>query len=187
MERTTERPRTSGEQGSAPPREEPPDPARQRVGDLMSTAVYAVAEDESVPMAWELLERSGYHHLPVVQPDGRLAGLLDRADLAVVCAAPASSLSGLRVGALLRGRRPASVHAGDTLHRAATVMTYTGADALPVVGEHGHLVGLLTARDIVAGFAGRGTRQPGGERPPLPFPMIPGLPPRRDDRGTAVP
>jgi CBS domain-containing protein len=160
----------------------------QTVADLMSTALYTVAEDETVLLAWEVLERSGFHHLPIVHADGRCAGLLDRADLAVACAAPASSLSGGRVGSLLRGRRPAAAHSEDTVLKAAAVMTYNGADALPVVGEHGLLVGILTARDIVAALAGEPVRKkPSGPRHPVPFPALPGLPPRRDDRRTGLP
>jgi CBS domain-containing protein len=156
-----------------------------RVADLMSTVLYAVARDETVLVAWETLERSGFHHLPVVETDGHCIGLLDRAEVAVACAAPAASLSGHRVDGLLQGRRPAVVHEEDTARRAATVMNYTGADALPVVGDQGILVGLLTARDIVAAFAGQPVPgRPGGRRPPVPFPAFPGLPPRRHGPGT---
>ncbi|MFE4337095.1 CBS domain-containing protein [Streptomyces sp. NPDC056831] len=77
------------------------------VAVVMRTAVVTIDVDETVLVAWELLERSGSRHLLVVHPDGRCAGLLDGADVAVACAAPASSLSGLRVGDLLppAGRR----------------------------------------------------------------------------------
>lgn len=160
----------------------------QTVADLMTTAVYAVAQDETVLMAWEILERTGFHHLPVVHPDGHCVGLLDRDELAAVCSEPATILSGRRVRELLRGRRPAVVRAEDPVHKAATMMIFTGADALPVVKDHGMLVGLLTARDIVAACAGQPVpARRGGERPPVPFPTLPGLPPRPEDRRTGMP
>ncbi|MGW2376521.1 CBS domain-containing protein [Kitasatospora sp. NPDC001683] len=112
-----------------PPRAQTPS-GEQLVGEVMCTALCAVTEDESVLVAWELLERSGYRHLPVVRADGRCAGLLDRADLAVACAAPATVLSGTTVRELSQGRRPAQVHPGDTLHRAAVVLGLSGVDAL---------------------------------------------------------
>jgi CBS domain-containing protein len=160
----------------------------QTVADLMSTAVYAVAQDETVLMAWEILERTGFHHLPVVHPDGHCVGLLGRDELAAACSEPATSLSSRRVRGLLRGRRSAVVQAEDPVRKAATMMISTGADALPVVGDHGILVGLLTARDIVAACAG----QPvptwrGGERPPVPFPTLPGLPPPPAERRVGIP
>ncbi|MET9883363.1 CBS domain-containing protein [Streptomyces sp. NPDC006430] len=73
---------------------------------------------ETVLVAWELLQRSGSRHLPVVRPDGSCAGLLDRADVAVACAAPAVSLSALRVDDLLRGQGLALVHAEQSVRHA---------------------------------------------------------------------
>ncbi|WP_053747467.1 HPP family protein [Streptomyces sp. MMG1533] len=158
------------------------------VAVVMRTAVVTVAVDETVLVAWELMERSGSRHLPVVRPDGRCAGLLDRADVAVACAAPASSLSGLRVGDLLPGHRPALVHAEQTVRHAADLMSCTEVDALPVLGEDGRLAGVLTAFDVVAALSGRPVRrEPAETQPQAPPTVLPGLPPRRGYRGTAVP
>lgn len=133
-------------------------PARTVAG-VMRTAVVTLAVDETVLVDWELLERSGSRHLPVVRPEGRCAGLLERADVAVACAAPAASLSGLRVVDLLPGRRPALVHAEQTVRHAADLMSYTEVGALPVLEEDGGLGGVLTAFDIVAALAGRPVRE----------------------------
>ncbi|GAB2964132.1 HPP family protein [Streptomyces heilongjiangensis] len=158
------------------------------VADVMRTAVVTIAVDETVLVAWELLERYGSRHLPVVRQDGRCAGLLDRADVAVACAAPAASLSRLRVDELLPAHRPALVHAEQTVRRAADLMSCTEADALPVLEEDGRLAGVLTAADIVAALAGRPVRkEPADARPQPPSTVLPGLPPRRGYRGTAVP
>ncbi|MFF4587511.1 HPP family protein [Streptomyces sp. NPDC001388] len=158
------------------------------VAAVMRTAVVTIAVDETVLVAWELLERSGSRHLPVVHPDGRCAGLLDRADVAVACAAPAVSLSGLRVGDLLPGHRPALIHVEQTVRHAADLMGYTELDALPVLEEDGRLAGVLTASDIVATLAGHPVREESaGTRPQAPPTVLPGLPPRRGHRGTAVP
>lgn len=158
------------------------------VAVVMRTAVVTIDVDETVLVAWELLERSGSRHLPVVHPDGRCAGLLDRADVAVVCAAPAASLSGLRVGDLLPAHRSALVHVEQTVRHAADLMSYTEADALPVLAEDGRLAGVLTAADIVAALAGRPVqKEPADTRPRAPSTVLPGLPPRRGYRGTAVP
>ncbi|MEU3448125.1 CBS domain-containing protein [Streptomyces thermolilacinus] len=168
-----------------PPRAQqaPPAPVLERaVREVMRTSLVTVAAEETVLAAWELLERSGARHLPVVLPDGRCAGLLDRAEVAVVCAAPAVSLSRRCARDLLR-RRCAVVHHGDPVGRAVAVMDANGCDALPVVGDAGTLAGLLTAADVVSALAGRGAEVlPGvGARPPYPYPVMPGLPPRRDD------
>ncbi|MFC8245905.1 CBS domain-containing protein [Streptomyces chartreusis] len=158
------------------------------VAAVMRTAAVTISVDETVLVAWELLERSGSRHLPVVRPDGRCAGLLDRAAVAVACAAPAASLSGLRVDELLPGRRPALVHVEETVRHAADVMSCTEVDALPVLDEDGRLAGVLTAADIVAALARRPVQQkPADTRPQAPSTVLPGLPPRPGYRGTAVP
>ncbi|MPY47894.1 CBS domain-containing protein [Streptomyces acidicola] len=158
------------------------------VAVVMHTAVVTIAVDETVLVAWELLERSGSRHLPVVRPDGRCAGLLDRAEVAVACATPAASLSGLRVDQLLPGHRPAHVHVEQTVRHAADIMSYTEADALPVLEEDGRLAGVLTAADIVAALAGRpAQKEPADTRPQAPPTVLPGLSPLRGHRGTAVP
>ncbi|WP_406411367.1 HPP family protein [Streptomyces sp. NBC_01614] len=158
------------------------------VGAVMRTAAVTISVDETVLVAWELLERSGSRHLPAVRPDRRCTGLLDRADVAVACAAPAASLSGLRVGDLLPGHRAALAHIEETVGHAADLMGYTDADALPVLGEDGRLAGVLTAADIVAALAGRSARtEPADTRPRAPSTVLPGLPLRRGHRGTAMP
>ncbi|MFG3497304.1 HPP family protein [Streptomyces sp. NPDC047928] len=155
----------------------------------MRTAVVSVPTGETVLMAWELLERAAARYLPVVHPDGRCAGLLERADVAVACAAPAVRLSKRYVGDLLRGRRCVIVHHDDPVRRAVAVMDANGCEALPVLGDRGRLAGLLAAADIVAALAGRplGAGRPDETPLPVPYPLVPGLPPLRDDRVTPVP
>ncbi|MFF4762268.1 HPP family protein [Streptomyces sp. NPDC001292] len=158
------------------------------VRSLMDAAPYSVSEDESVLMAWEVMERSEQRQLPVVREDGCCAGLLDRAELAVVCAAAATTLSGRRVRDLVHARRTVTVHPEGSVVRAAAVMTDEHLDALPVTDSHGRLVGLLTARDYVASAAGLHSRAaPAGQDPTRA--ALPGLPPRRAarQRGIVIP
>lgn len=157
------------------------------VAAVMRPAAVTVDVGETVLVAWELLQRSGSRHLPVVRPDGRCAGLLDRADVAVACAAPAVSLSGLRVDDLLRGHGLVLVHAEQSVRHAVGLLAYTEAEALPVLADDGRLAGVLTATDIVAALVGHPMRgQPADHRPQAPT-VLPGLPPRSSHRGTAVP
>lgn len=74
------------------------------VADVMRTAAVTIAVEETVLVAWELLERSGSRHLSVVHPDGRCAGLLDRADMAVL-GTEAAHRRGVSTVVPLSGRR----------------------------------------------------------------------------------
>lgn len=157
-----------------------------RVRDLMSAAPYSISEDESLLMAWELLERSGQRYVPVLRKDGRCTGVLGRAELAMACAAPGTVLSRRRLCDLVRGRRTSAVHAEDSMRHAAVVMTENGTDALPVTDEHGRLAGLLTAQDYVVAAAGlppRAEPAPGTS----PISVLPGLPPRPWTRDEGIP
>ncbi|EST36606.1 CBS domain-containing protein [Streptomyces roseochromogenus] len=158
------------------------------VRSLMNTAPYSVGEDETLLMAWEVLERSGQRALPVVRADGCCAGVLDRAELAVACAGDV--LSRRRVRDLVRSRRTARIHPEESVSHAASVMTEEDTDALPVTDRHGQLVGLLMSRDYVAAAAGlhhRAAAAAVSERPARV--TLPGLPPQpaERERGIVIP
>ncbi|MEU6665928.1 CBS domain-containing protein [Streptomyces sp. NPDC046727] len=160
---------------------------RLSVGAVMNGTPYSISEDETVLMAWEVVERSGQRHLPVVRQDGCCAGVLDRAELAVACADPAVTLSRRRVRDLVHGRRTVTVHPEESTLRAAAVMTEEQVDALPVTDPHGRLTGLLTAQDYVAAAAGLHGHAGPAQEPPCPRATLPGLPPRRQGRQYGIP
>ncbi|MEU8691446.1 CBS domain-containing protein [Streptomyces sp. NPDC048665] len=156
------------------------------VRSLMDPAPYSVSEDETLTMAWEVLERSGQRALPVVRADGCCAGVLDRAELAVACAGAA--LPRRRVRDLVHPRRTVRLHPDEALSHAAAVMTEEDTDALPVTDRRGQLVGLLTARDYVAAAAGLHRRAAALAEGPARV-ALPGLPPRPGARehGIVIP
>ncbi|MET8453951.1 CBS domain-containing protein [Streptomyces sp. NPDC005209] len=158
---------------------------RLSVGALMDEAPYSISDDETLLMAWEVVERSGQRHLPVVRQDGCCAGVLDRAELAVACAAAATTLSPRTVHDLVHARRTVQVHPEDSVLRAAAVMTEEQLDALPVTDPHGRLVGLLTARDYVVAVAGLRRRAKSASQHPARA-TLPGLPPRRAERERGI-
>ncbi|MFF3585271.1 CBS domain-containing protein [Streptomyces mirabilis] len=160
---------------------------RLSVGALMNEAPYSISEDETLLLAWEVVERSGQRHLPVVRQDGCCAGVLDRAELAVACADPAVTLSCRTVRDLVHGRRTVTVHPEESTLRAAAVMTEEDMDALPVTDPHGRLTGLLTAQDYVAAAAGLHERTETVQETPHARATLPGLPPRRREREHGIP
>lgn len=163
--------------GGAPSSEGPHDVGGDPVSDVMSVALVTLAEDESVLMAWEILQRTGFHHLPVVDGTGHCLGLVERSDLAVACAMPAAVLGERDVGSLVAEQGPVSVRGDDPVARAAEVMTDAGVDAAAVVDSSNQFVGLVTARDLVSLLAGKAKRHvsPAGTGP-LVFSLEPVLP-----------
>ncbi|MEU0939043.1 CBS domain-containing protein [Embleya sp. NPDC005971] len=172
--------RTSGEPAPETASTLPAEAAvRERsVVDVMSTALLTVADDESLLMAWELIQRTGFHHLPVVDEDGRCVGLLNRGELAVACALPAISLSERYVGDLLPGGVQPQVPISARLAEVADVMTEHAVDAVAVTDDD-TLVGLVIARDLVTALAGRTSPHGPRDHGPVLFRLEPVLPPSR--------
>ena len=60
------------------------------VEDIMTTPVVTVTPETLLADVVRLMARTGLHHLPVVEPDGRLAGIVSQSDLIVSLLAEAS-------------------------------------------------------------------------------------------------
>ena len=114
---------------------------------LMSRVPVAVQPHESVASAWELIERGGFRHLPVVGSDGRCLSLID--DRIVVRALVVAGLGTPRVADVMP-RRVHCVLPSTPVRGVARVMATEHATAVPVVDAGGRLVGIVTDSDIVA-------------------------------------
>lgn len=124
------------------------------VGETMSSDLLAVTEGESAVMAWELMRQGGYHHLPVLGDDARLVDVLDAETLAAAWESGGPDRMRRPVGDFVRERPLPRVMAADRVATAARAMRTAGIDFVPVVDDEGRLVGLFTARDLVALAAG---------------------------------
>ena len=133
-----------------------------KVRDLMTREVTTLGRNQTLSLAEELMNLQRIRHLPVVDEDGQLAGIVSQRDL---------FHSGL-LRALGHGRH-ASAHVRDmlpvkevmstevtttepdaSLEEAARLMFEKKIGCLPVV-DKGRLVGILTEGDFVAHFASR--------------------------------
>ena len=130
--------------------------ADRPVDDLMSVAPDRVDSDESSLMAWEMMRRGGYHHLPVVARDNTYLGMLDAETMA-------ASWPG---GGPDRARRPVSeligacphprVRLGDPVRAAAVAMVRRRTRAVAVTDDEGRLAGILTTYDVLSALAAPG-------------------------------
>ncbi|TYB43937.1 CBS domain-containing protein [Actinomadura chibensis] len=127
---------------------------RRAVAELMSRDLLTIAEDESVLMAWELMCKAEVHHLPVADVQGGFLGVVDAQTLTAAWNATTPRDARRPVTTLLPHRHPAAVRPRATVAEAARAMLEAGTDYTPVTDEHGALVGLVTARDLIAALAG---------------------------------
>lgn len=127
---------------------------RLTASQLMSRDVVTVPLDTSIPEAYELLQATGVHHLPVVTPDGRCHAILDAEMLAEAWPPSPAEEHRRRVRDLVPAHPGQSVLAEAKLPAVADLMRATGADAVGVVDRAGRILGLVTSRDLVAALAG---------------------------------
>jgi CBS-domain-containing membrane protein len=118
------------------------------VTTVMTTRVVAIAAEARMPTALNLMATAGVRHLPVVDRD-RCVGMLVEADL-IRCLArtpgPLSAVVTLTVGELRRPARelPPTARASD-----ATRQTSLDAADAVLVTDHGRILGIVTATDLV--------------------------------------
>ncbi len=123
----------------------------------MRAPVATIAAESSVREAAALMRAREIRHLPVVDDQGRLIGIVTDRDLRQVVfdaavreqlPLEAEALGELPVRAVMTWSVVTVTPATD-LRAAAALMRERRLGALPVV-ESGHLVGMLTERDLIA-------------------------------------
>ncbi|KVK98796.1 HPP family protein [Burkholderia cepacia] len=137
---------------------------RLSCADLMTRNAIEVAPSTSVMAALTLLDRHCVKALPVVDGEGRLTGIVTRADLTRQLRRPTRLWQ--RLSARLPqsfGGQPASVasvmtrdvaYVPETMPITALVplLTHSGHHHIPVVDESHRLVGIITQTDLVTGL-----------------------------------
>ncbi|VWB41210.1 HPP family protein [Burkholderia pseudomultivorans] len=132
--------------------------------DLMTKNAVSVAASTSIAAALTLLDRHRVKALPVVDGDGRLTGIVTRADLTRQLRRPTPLWQ--RLSARLPeafGGQPASVatvmtrdvaSVPETMPLTALVplFTHSGHHHIPVVDASRRLVGIVTQTDLVTGL-----------------------------------
>lgn len=137
---------------SPPPERHP----LSRVTDVMSDQVVLISDTATVAEGWQLLSSQGVGQAPVINADGRLVGLLSRADLLRPDRLPGPDTPALAWRALLMSpvtevmvTPVPSVDAMTDIRRVAQVLLDTGLAGLPVVDEAGQVSGFVSRSDIL--------------------------------------
>lgn len=134
-----------------------------RIHELMSRHVVTVGAEASCHDAVGLLARNRIRHLPVVDGDGRLCGIVTDRDLrhhlfdpevfpAIGTEPVEQLLSKVTVGEVMSSP-VTSIDARAGLDEAARVMRDEGLGSLPVL-EQGRVVGIVTETDLLRHIVG---------------------------------
>jgi CBS domain-containing membrane protein len=140
------------------------------VGEVMTKRIVTLKETDTIRQARTGMEQFKFHHFPVVADDGKLIGLVTRADILHAASSWLSERAAERDKIILElpvsrimTKEPKAVLATEALLSAARTMTQTHLGCLLVVDGDDKLVGLLTEGDYVKlaiRLLSHGTRPP---------------------------
>ena len=138
----------------------------RRVGDVMATSVVTVDRAAPYKEIATLLAENRISGMPVLKMGREVAGVVTEADLLAAEAETAHRLrSAGRFHLTSREKRHLTLTAGGlmtapaitigphvTVHAAGRLMSSRHVRLLPVVDEHGRLIGVVSRRDLLAVF-----------------------------------
>jgi len=130
------------------------------VADIMTRNVLLAKPTYGFTEVARLFSEVGIHHLPVVDDEQRLVGIISANDVMKAYSRQLSDLSAKRVEQLdedlkvadLMTSNPVYVSPATSLHKAAELFTKHGIQCLPVV-EGITVKGIITSRDLVRFFS----------------------------------
>jgi acetoin utilization protein AcuB len=129
------------------------------VKERMTRNPITIRPDTPVTEAQAMMKREKIHHLPVMDKDERLVGIVSEKDLLYASPSPASTLSVYEMTSLLAKLRVEKVMSKNVvtaaedvpLEEAARVMADRGIGGLPIV-RGTSLVGIITESDLFRVF-----------------------------------
>jgi CBS domain-containing protein len=139
-----------------------------RVGQLMTTDLFTVHEQDVVDLVAYVMSWKHIRHVPVEDDQHRLVGIVThRALLRLVGESLASGHTGsIPVGRIMQ-RGAITVRPETPVLEALELMKRHEVSGLPVIGDDERLVGILTERDVTR-FAGQLLEQVMVGKPPDP-------------------
>lgn len=141
------------------------------VSRSMTQKVVTISKDADIIEAKELMEQHQIRHLPVIEPDGLLIGMITDRDLRSALPAaffktenPAEKmpvLPSIKVKEIM-SQNLVTLSPMDTIQDALLLIQKTLVGALPVVDNKGNLKGIVSVRDLLRAFINvLGIGQPG--------------------------
>ncbi len=129
---------------------------QRRVRDVMTTEVKTLQRNDELSVADDLMRMARIRHLPVLDDDGEVVGIVSQRDLFRGALARAlgygeraqDRILGMLVVKEVMTNNPLTIAPDASVSEAARQMLERKIGCLPVV-EGGRLVGILTESDLV--------------------------------------
>jgi acetoin utilization protein AcuB len=117
-----------------------------QVESYMSNAPITIRDDTDYWKAFEIMQEKDLHHIPVVNENEAVVGILTRFDLKV--ASMHYKEADVDVSEVMHSP-VVTISPGEPLSEAARQMIDNRIGGLPVVDGEGHMVGILTETDLL--------------------------------------
>ncbi|MBC77716.1 MAG: hypothetical protein CME64_17050 [Halobacteriovoraceae bacterium] len=111
--------------------------------DVMTCSVHTAKASDPVESAWRKMQKNESRHLPVVNDNGLITGIVSDRDLLKAGEKSNSPLSKIMVKEVLSARDTAP------LKEMALVMLHERISCLPILNDLNELVGIVTKTDIL--------------------------------------
>jgi acetoin utilization protein AcuB len=131
------------------------------VSKRMATDLISVDKEMTIFEAKKLMTDKRIRHLPVVDSEGKLLGIVSDRDMrdampSTLLKKPDYETTLNKIGShkidAIMTREPLTIYAYYTLQDALLVMQKKKVGALPVIDEGGYLKGILSTRDLIKAF-----------------------------------
>jgi CBS domain-containing protein len=120
------------------------------VKDYMSSHAITIRDNADYKSAFDIMEKNGIHHLPVINAREEVVGITTYRDLQV--AARCHLETPVEIGDVMH-HPVLTTQANDSLKHAAHIMSDKRYGCLPVLDDNQHVVGILTETDLFRALA----------------------------------
>lgn len=128
-----------------------------RIEEIMTREVITAGMDDDLETIRRLFTRYRFRHLPILDDDGTLAGIISDRDVLANVSPFAGTINERTLDAnslrkrahQVMTRRPQTATPTEKVERAALIMLHQRISCLPVLDQAGKLVGIITMRDVL--------------------------------------
>jgi CBS-domain-containing membrane protein len=130
------------------------------ISTIMTTAVLTLGPKDLMRDVEDIFRKNTIHHIPVVEENGKLAGIISQTDfykiqhgMTLFKSKNVESFNSTLMGSLLveevMTKQVAALHFNEPINVAVGILQENLFHALPVVDDNHKLVGILTTHDLL--------------------------------------
>ncbi len=131
------------------------EPERKRIfraAQLMNRKIIVLHQDDKIIHAWQIFQQYGFRHIPIVDEDEQLLGILSDRDILRKSSSlelnPIADIGKKRVATVM-SERVLTASEDTEIRLLAEAMTGYHVGAIPILDEERHIIGMVTRSDIL--------------------------------------